>query len=100
MRRSDSFNKDFVKNMQDQTFAKAYILSLMDNDEEPMALEDALRFTILQVGNTVFANMVGARPQTIDKFMSKERIPKPETLNKWLKPFGLKTVLNVTDIVA
>ena len=100
MRRSDSFNKDFIENMQDQEFAKAYILSLMENDEEPMTLEDALRFTILQVGNTAFANMVGAKPQTIDKFMSKERIPKPETLDKWLRPFGLKTVLNVTDIVA
>ena len=100
MRRSDSFNKDFIENMQDQEFAKAYILSLMNNDEEPMTLEDALRFTILQVGNTTFANMVGTKPQTIDKFISKERIPKPKTLDKWLKPFGLKTVLNVTDIVA
>ena len=68
MRRSDSFNKDFIENMQDQEFAKAYILSLMDNDEKPMTLENALRFRIHQVGNTAFANMVGTKPQTIDKF--------------------------------
>lgn len=100
MKSSDSFRKDFTENMKDQEFAKAYILSLMEGDDEPMSLEEALRFTIIQIGSSAFANMVGTRPQTIDKFISEERSPKSETLDQWLKPFGLKTVLNVTEVVA
>jgi DNA-binding phage protein len=93
MRRSDRFNERFSQEMQNPAFASEYILLLLNDQDEPMSVEEALRYVIFQMGTTEFAEMVGMRVQTIDKFLKGERHPKRETLDKFLKPFGLKTVM-------
>ncbi len=60
-----------------------------------MTIEEALHFTIKRMGTSDFAKLVKEQKQTVDKFLKGERHPKQETLDKFLRPFGLKTVLNV-----
>lgn len=79
-------------------FAKQYLPELINDEDEPMSVEDALRFVIKRMGTTDFANLVGESKQTVDKFLKGQRNPKRETLDKFLRPFGLVTVVGVKPL--
>jgi DNA-binding phage protein len=100
MHRSDSYDANFSKRMRKPEFAQEYILSLVEDSDEPMTVEEALRFTISRMGTSDFAEIIGEKVQTVDKFLKGERNPKPETLDKFLRPFGLKTKVGVTKLRA
>ncbi|MBI4042116.1 MAG: hypothetical protein HY391_01435 [Deltaproteobacteria bacterium] len=95
MYRSNSYDETFSKEMRNPEFAQQYLLELISNEDEPMTIEEALRFAIRRMGTSDFAKLVKEQKQTVDKFLKGERHPKQETLDKFLRPFGLKTVLNV-----
>ena len=63
-----------------------------------MALEEVLRLIVKKMGTTDFAEFVGERVQNIDKFIKGKRHPKRETLDKFLRPFGLESTLVVRQI--
>lgn len=63
-----------------------------------MSLDEVLRLIAKKMGTTEFADFVGERVQNIDKFIKGERNPKRETLDKFLRPFGLETVLGVKPV--
>ena len=99
MYRTSSYDEDVCRNMRDPEFARGYFLLQMNfPDEEPMTIEQTLIWVIKRMGTTDFANLIGERKQTIDKFLKGERKPKRETLDKFLKPFGLRTVLSVEEV--
>ncbi|TDJ03657.1 MAG: XRE family transcriptional regulator [Deltaproteobacteria bacterium] len=99
MFRTSNFDEDLSRNMRDPEFARGFFLLQMNfPDEDPMTIEETLIFTIKSIGTTDFANLVGERKQSIDKFLKGVRKPKRETLDKFLKPFGLKTVLSVEEV--
>ncbi len=98
MRRSNNFNERFSREMKNPEYAQEYILQLMNDEDEPMTVEDSLRFVIEQMGTTEFSELVNLKAQTVDKFLKGERNPKRETLDKFLRPFGLETALGVKKV--
>ena len=98
MHRSNSYNERFSREIRNLKYARSYILELLQNKEEPMPLEDVLRLIARKMGTTDFAEFVGERVQNIDKFVKCKRHPKRETLDKFLRPFGLETVLAVKPV--
>lgn len=98
MHRSNSYNERFSHEIREPEYARSYILELLQNADEPMPLEDVLRLIARKMGTTDFADFVGERVQNIDKFIKGERHPKRETLDKFLRPFGLETVLIVKSL--
>lgn len=98
MHRSNSYNERFSQEIRNPKYARSYILELLQNKEDPMPLDEVLRLIAKKMGTTEFANFVGERVQNIDKFIKRERNPKRETLDKFLRPFGLETVLAVKPV--
>lgn len=95
MHRSNSYNERFSKEIRNPKYAQSYISELLRNKDEPLELEEVLRLMAQKMGTTEFAEFVGERVQNIDKFIKGDRHPKLETLNKFLRPFGLETALVV-----
>ena len=98
MKRSNSYNKRFSEDIRDPEFAQEYILGHLNSDDEPLELEEVLKIIIRKMGTTDFAEFVGDTKGNIDNFLSGRRNPKRETLDKFLKPFGLKTSLGAAKI--
>jgi hypothetical protein len=94
MHRSNSYNERFSKDIRNPKYARTYIKGMLEEFE----LIEVLRFIARKMGTTEFAEFVGERVQNINKFVQGERRPKRETLDKYLKPFGLETVLHVKDV--
>ncbi len=100
MHRSNSYNERFSQEIRNAKYSRAYILELLSNENEPMLLEDILRLIARRMGTTEFAEFVGERVQNINKFITGERNPKRETLDKFLRPFGFVSTLGVREIYA
>lgn len=98
MYRSNSYNAEFSKEMRNLEFAKQYLSELINDEAEGLSVEMALCFVIKRMGTTDFANLVGESKQTVDKFLKGQRNPKLETLDKFLKAFGLVTIVRVKPI--
>ena len=98
MHRSNSYNERFSQAIRNPKYARSYIFELLGNKDEPIPLEEVLRLIARKMGTTDFADFVGERVQNIDKFIKGERHPKRETLDKFLRPFGLETVLAVKPV--
>lgn len=90
MFRSNSYDEKISKKLQNSNFAHEYILGLVNDEDEPMEVEDALKFVISRMGVTEFANIVGENKSNIGNFLNGTRTLKEETLNKYLFPFRLK----------
>lgn len=100
MYRNESFDELVSEKLKDAEFRQTYLLNLMDMQEDSLSLEEALKFTINSMGIVEFARLVDERKQNINDFLKGRRKPKRETLDKYLKPFGLKTVLTVERVKA
>jgi len=98
MHRSNSFNERFSRDIRKPTYARAYILAQLEDKDEPMTLEEVLKLIARKMGTTDFADLVGERVQNIHGFIEGNRHPKRETLDKFLRPFGLQTVLGVKPV--
>jgi DNA-binding phage protein len=94
MHRSNSYNERFSQEIQNPKYARRYIKSML----EEFDLLQVLRMIASKMGTTEFAHFVGERPQNINKFIHGSRSPKRETLDRYLKPFGLETVLQVKEV--
>lgn len=90
MYRSNSYDEKISKKMKNPKFAQEYLLSLVSDEDEPMEIEDALRFAINRIGVTEFANLIGESKSNVGNFLNGKRVLKEETLNKYLAPFSLK----------
>lgn len=90
MYRSDSYDEMISKKMQNPIFAKEYLLSLVNDEDEPMEIEEALSFAISRMGVTEFSKMINESKSNVGNFLNGTRKLKEETLNKYLAPFGLR----------
>lgn len=90
MYRSDSYDRKLSEKLKDPEFAQAYLLALVEDDDEPMTIEDALRQIIGKMGTTDFATLVEEDKANVDKFLKGQRVLKEESLNNYLRPFGLR----------
>lgn len=101
MRRSDSYDKNLSRKLKNPAFAQEYLLALVDADEEDaIEIEDALRLVISKMGTTDFAKLVDDDKANVDKFLKGNRTLKEETLNRYLRPFGLRIKKELEKIVA
>jgi hypothetical protein len=94
MYRNSSFDQDLSIKLRDRKYAQGFILTLMEG-EEGLTLEDALRVGIQSMGVKEFCLKTKTRMQNVNEFLKKRRKPKPESLEVFLKPFGLKLRLAV-----
>jgi len=90
MYRSNSYDEKLSQKLKSPEFAQEYLLALVDDEDEPMSIEDALRQAILKMGTTDFAKLVNDNKANVDKFLKGKRVLKEETLNRYLEPFGLR----------
>ena len=99
MYRSNSYDEKISQKMKKPAFAQEYLLSLVNDENEPMEVEEALKFAINRMGVTEFANLIGENKSNVGNFLNGKRILKEDTLNKYLAPFRLK-VKKVLEEVA
>jgi hypothetical protein len=90
MKRNSSFDAYLSKQLEDIAFAQGYVLDLMEG-EDGLTLEEALRTTIRQMGVKEFCERAEMRKQNVNDFLNETRKLKRETLDAFLKPFGLRT---------
>ena len=90
MKRSSSFDAYLSKQLENIAFAQGYILDLMEG-EDGLSLEEALRTTIRQMGVKEFCERAQMRKQNVNDFLTEQRNLKRETIDAFLKPFGLRT---------
>lgn len=93
MRRASSFDQDVAEALRKggPSGVQQFIIGLTEDDGLP--LDQALRITIKSMGIKEFCEMTGIAMPNVSEFLSKKRKPKPETLERYLKPFGLKIKL-------
>ena len=84
--------------MQDSEFAQQYLLNLIEDEEEPMSVEDALRMAIPRMGVAEFSRMIKKSKTDVDKFLRGERNLKPETMNEYLVPFKLRVKVSLEKV--
>ena len=98
MHRSESFDERVSKKIQQsRDYGQGFLLTLME-DDDGLSVEDALRIVIQTMGVTEFSRFIGVKPPTVMAFVKKTRNLKPETLNNYLRPFGLKTEIIVKKV--
>lgn len=90
MPRSDDYDKELSERLQNPEYARFFIESLMEG-EDGLSPEEALRLTITSMGIKEFARLVNVPAPRVVEFTKQKRNFKPETLDVFLKPFGLKT---------
>jgi len=94
MYRNKSFDEHLAKELKSSKFAGGFLLDLMDGDDG-FTLEEALRQTIQRMGVKEFCVKARLDMPNVMKFLKGTRKLKPETLDVFLKPFGLRTKLIV-----
>ncbi len=90
MRRGDDYSEELSKKLRSVKFARAYFSALTEAPSE-MSVEDALRHAITRMGIKEFSQSAGVPTSNIHEFLKKKRKLKTETLDIYLKPFGLRT---------
>jgi len=99
MRRTSDFDAEVSQRLRRSLkFRQAYILAYIE--DEGLSVEDALRQTIGDIGINEFSEMSGVPKQLLSSFRSGNRNLKPESLDTFLEPFGLKTKIIVEKLKA
>lgn len=94
MFRSKIYDEKLSTELRSPKFAREFLMTLMEG-EEGLTLDEALRHLISRMGVKEFAELAKVERNNVSAFLKKKREPKPETLDLYLKPFGLKVKLIV-----
>ena len=99
MYRTVDFNEVLAEELKDGEFRKEYLLSLINGDDfvGPMELHEALIMIAKTMGVTEFAELTDMHRAGVSRFISQGTRPKVDTLEKMLKPFGLKVKIDVEE---
>lgn len=92
MARNKSFDEHLSEELRNPKSAQTFLLTLMEGDEG-LPLEKALKQTILAMGVKEFCERSKISMPSVVQFLKGKRKPKPETLDLYLKPLGLKAKL-------
>lgn len=90
MYRNSSFDEDVARNLRKGPGAVQSFLLGLTEGEDGLDLQEALRMTIRSMGIKEFCQMTKILMPNVLEFLNGKRKPKPETLEKYLKPFGLR----------
>ncbi len=92
MNRKIEYDEYLSKKLRSPKFAQAYIESLIEG-EDGMTLEDALRHAISVMGISEFADLASIPQPRVSEFLSKRKKLMQKSLDRFLSPFKLVTVL-------
>ena len=92
-RRSKDWNEALAQDLKDKEFAKEFILASLD---EGIDLQTVLGKVIRAYGVKEFSKKVRMASSNILRAINRRHNPTQDTLNRLLKPFGLR--LAVTEV--
>jgi len=98
MRRFRTFDEVVSgKIVKSKKYRHGFLIGLMEeiDGEKGLSLEEALKTIIQMMGVKEFAKLTHQAPSNVVDFLKGRRHPKQSTLDNYLRPFGLKTVLHV-----
>ena len=93
-KRSSDWNEGLARDLQDPTFARDFLVAALD---EGIPLQTALGKVIRAMGVKEFAARIGIASPNLIRAISPRHNPNQATLNRLLKPFGLKLGLALLD---
>lgn len=91
-RRSQDWNKGLAKDLQNPKFAKEFLLALT---EEGLSLQAALGKIIRSIGVKEFSKKAKMANSNIIRAIDPKHNPTQDTLNRLLKPLGLRLTVTV-----
>ncbi len=94
-RRSESYDKYIAEKMKDIDYARESLLTSIDHFGD--SVEEALKYTIQQMGIKEFSALSNISIQNISDFIKGTRKLKLETLDKYLAVFKLKSKIVVIE---
>lgn len=97
MHRHESYNEELAGELQDQEFAKAFLLDLIEGDEGLSPLE-ALRHTIRRMGVKEFSETAKIPYESVCRMLESDSTPKITTLDRYFAFFGLKVKIILEDV--
>lgn len=97
MHRHSSYDEDVARELQKPKFAREFLLTLMEG-EDGMKLIDALKHTIQRMGVKEFAEKADIHPKSVSRMLASSAIPKIETLDTYLAPFGLRSKVTLEKV--
>ncbi len=89
MRRYSTYNEDLAKELQNKKFASEFLMGLMEG-EDGLPFLVALKHTIQRMGIKEFARKARIHPKSVSRMLSSSSVPRLETLDHYLAPFGLR----------
>ena len=97
MHRHESYDQELAAELQDQEFAKDFILGLIEGDDGLAPLE-ALRHTIRRIGVKEFAEAAEIPYESVCRMLESDNTPKIATLDRYFSFFGLKVRIILEDV--
>ncbi len=92
VRRSSDWNEGLATDLQDDGFAREFLLAAID---EGVPLQQALAKVVRAIGVKEFAARIGMASPNVSRAIDGRHKPKQETLNRLLEPFGLRLGLTL-----
>ena len=89
-KRSRDWNEGLARDLRTPDFAREFLVAALD---EGISLQEALGKVIRTMGVKEFSARVGVASPNVLRAINPRHNPKQETLNRLLKPFGLKLSL-------
>lgn len=89
-RRSKDWNEGLAKDLRDQEFAREFIMGAL---EEGLSAQEALRKVILTYGLKEYSKKAKLPSSNISRALNPKHNPTLDTLNRLLKPFGLRLIV-------
>lgn len=89
MPRYSTFEEDLARELRNREFAAGFLMTLMEG-EDGLSLLEALKETIQRMGVKEFAKKARIHPKSVSRMLASPSIPKLETLEAYLAPFGLR----------
>ncbi len=89
-KRSKDWSEGLARDLRDPGFARAFLVASLD---EGISLQEALGKVIRTMGVKEFASRVDVASSNVLRAIHPRHNPTQETLNRLLRPFGLRLSL-------
>lgn len=93
-RRTKGWNEGLARDLRDTAFAREFLIASLD---EGIPLQAALGKVIRATGVKEFAARIGMAGPNVLRAISPRHTPSHATVNRLLKPFGLRLGLALLD---
>ena len=90
VRRHSDWEQDLARKLRKANFAREFILALVGEGD---SVQTALGSVIRQIGVKEFSEKVGMDSSNVLRAIHPRHNPTQETLDRLLKPFGLRLTL-------